>query len=329
MEKKNACLYYQGWDNKGRIESLSNDNPHPDKDKILDYLVSGEWDGQICSAWNSIFGEYESVFLWTDGEWIWDEYLITYFRDKNFKIPDAFLQHMKDNNWIVPKTFELTLFDSHAIIKDYDANSIILIDTGAPSTIHSSDSLYFCSVDYLCSTNYARITVDKLSELLGMKITTLLGVDILSNYNVMLDYKNNVVKFYGRDIEFEGKEYNLSSINGIPIIELKVERQLIKLFLDTGAKISYLPKEYTSSFEKVGMELDFHPSFGIFQTECFDIKTTFGNKQFNVKFGNLPESLQTTLMVSGVSGIIGYDFFNNFKIVLDLKNNKMKYAAYK
>jgi len=34
-------------------------------------------------------------------------------------------------------------------------------------------------------------------------------------------------------------------------------------------------------------------------------------------------------MVSGISGIIGYDFFNNFKIVLDLKNNKMKYATYK
>jgi len=203
---------------------------------------------------------------------------------------------MKDNNWIVPKTFELTLFDGHPIILSYgnniysvestgsteihkyDARNYILIDTGAPKTIHAYEDLFFCEKDYSCYTNYNGITVEKLSEVLGMKITTLLGVDILSNYIVMLDYKSNVVKFYGRDIEFEGKEYNLSSINGIPIIELEIEQQPIKLFLDTGAKISYLPKEYTSNFKSVGIESDFHPNFGIFQTECFDIKTTFGNK---------------------------------------------------
>jgi len=337
MEKKNARLYYEGWDNIGRIKSLSNDNPHPDKAKILDYLVSGEWDGQICSAWNSIFGESESVFLWTDGEWVWDEYLITYFRDKNFKIPDDFLQHMKNNNWLVPKTYELTLFDSHAIIDDQD--NTILIDTGAPSTIHSSGrfpfrGLFLCDDEiYSCTTDYAGLTIDKLSELLGMKITTLLGVDILSNYKVMLDYRNNIAKFYrqdiSQDIPFEGEECNFNSINGIPIIELEIEQQPIKLFLDTGAKISYLPKEYTSNFESIGIESDFHPAFGKFETECFDIKATFGNKQFNVKFGNLPESLQIMLLISGVNGIIGYDFFNNFKILLDLKNNKMKYATYK
>ena len=327
MEKKNACIGSNYSDSL--FKYLSSDNPHPDKDKILTYLVSGEWDGQRCSAWNSISGEYESVSLWTDGEWVWDEYLITYFRYNNFKISDAFLQHMKNNNWVVPITFELTLFDSHAIIKDYDANSIILIDTAAPSTIHSSDSLYFCSVDYSCSTNYAGITVEKLSELLGMKITTVLGVDILSNYNVTLDYKNNVAKFCKRNnVVFDGKEYSLSSINGIPIIVLEIEQRPIKLFLDTGAKISYLPKEYTSNFESVGIEPDFHPVAGNFQTECFNIPVKFENEQLQIKFGNLPEQLQKSLSASGINGLVGYDFFNYFKVILDLKNNKMKYAKY-
>jgi len=327
MAKKSACLYHH---NKKWKEWPDNDNPHPDKDKILNYLWSGALYGET-SYRNPDTGEWEGVSIQTDGEWEWDDLLMLYVKCKNVKIPDSFLQHMKDNNWEVPvpmNTFRLTLFDSHAIIGD--SKNSILIDTGAPSTIHSSDSLFFCDENYSCSTNYAGITVEKLSELLGMKITTLLGVDILSNYNVTLDYKGNVAKFCKRNnVIFDGKEYSLSSINGIPIIELEIEQQPVKLFLDTGAKISYLPKEYTSSFETVGIEQDFHPSFGIFQTECFDIKATFGNNQFNVKFGNLPDSLQTTLMVSGVSGIIGYDFFNNFKILLDLKNNKMNYETYK
>jgi hypothetical protein len=33
-----------------------------------------------------------------------------------------------------------------------------------------------------------------------------------------------------------------------------------------------------------------------------------------------------TLMLGGTDGIIGFDFFNNFKVVLDLKNNRLKYA---
>ena len=369
MAKKNACLYhyYKKWK-----EWPTNDSPHPDKDKILNYLYSGALYAQT-SYRNPDTGEREGVSILTDGEWEWDCLLRLLVECKNFKIDDAFLQHMKDNNWeiAVPmNTFRLTLFDSHAIIGD--SKNTILIDTGAPSTIHSADSLFFCDENYSCSTNYAGTTLDKLSELLGMKITTLLGVDILSNYNVLLDYKNSIVqfyrhdiKFYGkefclsffnsvapsvewdipfdgktfdlsslefpiveRDMPFDGKEYNLSSINGIPIIELEIEGQTIKLFLDTGAKISYLPKEYTSNFETIGIEPDFHPSFGKFETECFNIPAKFEGEQLQIKFGNLPEQLQKTLSVLGINGVVGYDFFNHFKVILDLKNNKLKYAKH-
>jgi len=87
MGKKNACLYYSDLDfhDKGIIKWFSCDYPHPDKDKILTYLCSGEWDGQICSAWNPKLREYKSVDLWTDGEWVWDEYLIDHVWEKTLK----------------------------------------------------------------------------------------------------------------------------------------------------------------------------------------------------------------------------------------------------
>jgi hypothetical protein len=98
------------------------------------------------------------------------------------------------------------------------------------------------------------------------------------------------------------------------------------LFLDTGAKLSYLSGSITSNYESIGTEEDFYPGVGKFETECFDISTSFGVNNFNVKFGNLPTLLQMTLMLGGADGIIGFDFFNNFKVVLDLKNNRLKYA---
>lgn len=222
------------------------------------------------------------------------------------------------------KQFQIILFKGHPIIKD--GENIILIDTGAPLTINASNSLTFCSENYNCSTNYMGLTVSKLSDLLGMEITTLLGADILSKYEILFDYKNEVVEFNKQEITFNGSEIAISNFMGIPVIELSIDSQKLKFFLDTGAKLSYLSKSITSNYKSVGTVEDFYPGVGKFETECFEISTSFGTKNFIVKYGILPPLLQMTLMLGGTDGIIGFDFFNNFKVVLDLKNNRMKYA---
>lgn len=223
-------------------------------------------------------------------------------------------------------TFKITLFDGHPILKDGD--NIILLDTGAASTIHSSDQLLFCSDSYTCSTNYMGLSANKLSEMIGTKITTLMGTDILSSYNLMLDYKNRIAQFDKDEIVFEGDELELNSFMGIPLIELNVDNQTLKFFLDTGAKLSYLSNDYTANYDSVGKQEDFYPGVGKFQTECFDIQTSSGNQSFNVRYGHLPTLMQETLMLGGTNGIIGSDFFNHFKVAIDFKNNRLKYAKH-
>jgi hypothetical protein len=170
------------------------------------------------------------------------------------------------------------------------------------------------------------LTVTKISEMLGTEITTLLGADVLSNLKILFDYKNGVVEFNKEEITFEGTEIDILNFMGIPIIELSVDNQKLKLFLDTGAKLSYLSDSITSNYESIGTDEDFYPGVGKFETNCFEIPTSFGDNNFIVKYGNLPTLLQMTLMLGGTDGIIGFDFFNNFKVVLDLRNNSLKYA---
>ena len=215
------------------------------------------------------------------------------------------------------KQFQITLFKGHPIIND--GENIILIDTGAPSTIHASSVLTFCSENYNCSTNYMGLTVSKISEMLGTEITTLLGADILSDYKILFYYKNEIIEFNKEAIALDGNEIGISNFMGIPIIELSIDNQKLKFFLDTGAKLSYLSGSITSNYESIGTDEDFYPGVGKFETECFEISTSFGDNNFNVKYGNLPTLLQMTLMLGGTEGIIGFDFFNNFKVVLDLK----------
>ena len=222
------------------------------------------------------------------------------------------------------KQFKITLFKGHAII--IDGENTILIDTGAPSTIHTSSTLTFCSEDFTCSSNYMGLTVSEISKLLGTEITTLLGADILSNYKVLFDYRNEVIQFSKEEIELKGSESRISSFMGIPIVELTIDGQKLKCFLDTGARLSYLPERVTSEHTSAGKEEDFYPGVGKFETECFDITTSFGDHNFIARYGNLPAMLQMTLMMGGTDGIIGFDLFNNLTVVLDLKNKRLQYA---
>lgn len=222
------------------------------------------------------------------------------------------------------KQFKISLFKGHPIIRE--GENIILIDTGAPSTIHASNSLTFCSVNYSCSSNYMGLTVSKISDMLGTEITTLLGADVLTDFNILFDYRNEVVEFNKQEIVFDGTQITISNFMGIPIIELNVDNQKLNFFLDTGARLSYLSDNITIGHESVGIDKDFYPGVGVFETKCFEIPTSFGGSKFIAKYGNLPTLLQTTLMLGGTDGIMGFDFFNNFKVVLDLKNNNLKYA---
>jgi hypothetical protein len=223
------------------------------------------------------------------------------------------------------KQFKIELFKGHPIITD--GKNRILIDTGAPTTIHSTDNLKFCLENFDCSVNYLGLTVSEISRMLGTEISTLLGADILSRYNILFDYQNELIVFSKQKIEFEGIQNDISNFMGIPIVTMKVDKRYLKFFLDTGAKLSYLSENFTRNYVTTGQEKDFYPGIGEFQTECFEIPTIFGDDKFVVKYGNLPPLLQMTLTMSGVDGIVGFDFFNNFQVLLSLENNRISFKA--
>ena len=79
-----------------------------DNEKILSYLKNGRYLGM----WRTEEGYLEDYFngklkiecrTYTDGEWKWDADIIHYFENYNFKLSDEFINHMKENDWQVPK----------------------------------------------------------------------------------------------------------------------------------------------------------------------------------------------------------------------------------
>jgi hypothetical protein len=96
-----------------------------------------------------------------------------------------------------------------------------------------------------------------------------------------LDYKNKLAAFSSSSFILNGVEIPIGIFMGIPIMEFLVNGQGVKFFLDTGAKRSYLPSDFTNSFEILGVDEDFFPMVGTFNTRLYEINTRLDNYEFN------------------------------------------------
>ena len=89
-------------------------------------------------------------------------------------------------------------------------------------------------------------------------------------------------------------------------------------------KHSYVASETTNGLTPDETDTDFYPGFGDFETPVFNLDTTIADKTFKVRYGNLPRMLECSLMgLSGTKGVIGYDFFNSFKVLIDYRENQL------
>jgi hypothetical protein len=219
-------------------------------------------------------------------------------------------------------SFPLQLINGHAVIQS--GSDLILIDTGSPYTIHSSRNLEFMGQNFPCSTGLMGVSSESLSQMLGTPVTTLLGMDILSQFKELFDYRAGFIGFSQDEIPMKGYHVALSDFMKIPIIELEVTGKTLRFFLDSGAKLSYLSAAHTDGLPSTGVESDFYPGYGTFETPVYELQSSLVDTNFPVKYGNLPAALQSLLTMGNVQGIIGFDLFNRFRVMLDSQKNVIK-----
>lgn len=229
------------------------------------------------------------------------------------------------------KEFSLEFIRNHAIINN--GLDVILLDTGSPSTFFRRDEFRFLYKTYKANRNINPFNIsllNKVSKELGMDITTIMGNDILSSYNVLFDYKNERVGFSEKKIKLDGIRDSITQILNVPVVKLELGGEELSFFLDTGTHISYISEEFTQGLEPVEEGIKaFHPEYGNFETSMFCQTAKFHGLEFKACFGNLPErgnvlfSSRFGSLLGNVKGIIGYDFFKAFQIMLSLDKNEI------
>lgn len=209
--------------------------------------------------------------------------------------------------------FKITKCDNYLLINNN--GKIMLLDTGAPFTVSRTGKLNFLGENVTTTKNFFGVTAEGLSINVGTHIDVLLGADILSKYSILIRAKSDTIAFTKKVLDIGGATFPFENLAGVPIINFNFHNRSCKGFLDTGAPISYVKPEMTAGYDSLGEHPDFFPLYGEFTTPTYQIPVTISGKPFNAIFGKLPDDLH--LIPQGLDGIIGYDFFNSFDVLMN------------
>lgn len=217
--------------------------------------------------------------------------------------------------------YSIEIVDNH-IISLIDGKRVLL-DTGAPNSISDGSYLAVLGNVYSFSRNFMGFSIDEISRLVGTEINILLGGDVLTNLNFFVDWDRKTLLFSSTQFEHQGPHVPLDFFMNIPILPLYVDRANLRVFLDTGAKISYLNPDITSNHNHLGRTSDFYPGFGQFYTDIYEVPVMLAYHTFTVIAGHLPTRLQNTLMMANTQGILGNDIFKYFNVCFNFQVKKI------
>jgi hypothetical protein len=184
-------------------------------------------------------------------------------------------------------------------------NQLWLIDTGSPISFGDYKSIVIEKEKFELPHTHLGITATLLSKISGAKCSGLIGMDILENFDILFDLLHAKMVISIKPLSMFGEQHALEDFMSIPIIKVKIAGVKYKMFFDTGSHICYLQNECVTRFPDLGQEHDFLPMMGEFVTNTYNVKFVIGKHAFNFQTGRLQGILGTTLLMSGVEGVLG------------------------
>ncbi|PJJ42008.1 hypothetical protein [Hallerella succinigenes] len=171
------------------------------------------------------------------------------------------------------------------------------------------------------------IDFDAISKHVGVPITTILGTDCLSKFKIVIDKIRNQIMFDTEEIPFEGSSIATVKLGDCMGIEVKLNGVPRKVLLDTGITSSYADKVWLDGCADKGRRIDYHPLADYYTVPVFRALTEFGGRNYQVKYGVMPDILKTKIMeVTGlpkeaVLGVLGASILEDRRFYIDFSTD--------
>jgi len=199
--------------------------------------------------------------------------------------------------------FQVRLLEGHLFLTLEDG--LWLVDTGSPASFGGTGGVCMVGSRFQMAHSHAGLDAGVLSGLVGVPCAGLLGADILNRFDILFDVAAGNITLAESEILHEGPAVGLDAFMGIPIVVARIGGGEHRMFLDTGAQVSYFQPASLGNFPPLGTVDDFYPGFGKFATETHEVPVEIGARMFHLRCGRLPGLLGMTLALAGADGIIG------------------------
>lgn len=215
--------------------------------------------------------------------------------------------------------YSYELFKGHIILLDDEMRYVI--DTGSPVSFSDTQTITIGGKTIEVVQNYLGYTPASLSNNIGTQVNGLIGVDILNDYDMLIDPKNNKILITDNTLRIDGEAIGCEYLMGIPIISATIYNNTYKLIFDTGAKISYLNRELITDMQVLGEVEDFYPGYGSFVTETYLAPLAIGTQNVDLVVGVLPQALLVMFNIFNTAGIIGSELLNSYMVLYAPRRN--------
>lgn len=191
-----------------------------------------------------------------------------------------------------------------------DGTKVVLFDTGCAQTISVEQDV-------------RGEIFPKVNKFVDPTVKQILGMDVITQ-RVFIDYpKKELVYGDVTTIDTPIAKYDLDIVAyGLLTVSLNIGDQKRKMLLDTGAATSYLLEKYAIQGDPAGQIEDFYVGEpNLFTTKLYSLSTECGKSMpIPIKYGLPTDSIEQTINMLRVDGIIGYEWLCPFKILLDVPN---------
>ena len=179
-------------------------------------------------------------------------------------------------------------------------------------------------VDTGCPYSYPRLTLElSTQQFHGIPGLRVMGLDMLRRY-VKIDYASQTIVTSDEPIALNGDIVRFRSDSlGRWLVSMSVGDETREFYVDTGAAYSYV-WNLSPQFSYVGTVQDNGFSGRTWSADVRKVPCSFADHSFEILCANAPENQEYP---NGAAvpreGVIGYDFFANFTVVVDRVGGKV------
>lgn len=196
----------------------------------------------------------------------------------------------------------------------FDLNGrLVLLDTGSQVSFGKRKHLEFMGRQLHLPPDFKKLSPEYLSQMIGVPIEFLLGMDVLKELYFQIDVRRRKVHFSELPLPAGNLKIQLETHMDVPYTRIKMNGAPQKVFVDTGAKINFLRKQVLTGLEAMDTEMDFSPYIGEFETKVYEISIELAGETHLMHCGVLPPLLETALAnTGGIEGLLGTEIFDKY-----------------